>query len=138
MWLLVGTVAITLLSIYFLIHLSEDHPLYEPFIFVLFFGVVIIPSLIIFIVLEHYDVVQEYKIFPLTLPLFLMAGIVLWATRGKTINGSDDTDDKKDDFTSAAIIMTAVLSDDEKSENSNNSSSSGSSSSRSDDDFFIL
>ena len=132
MWLLVGTLALTILSIYFFIRLDEDHPLSETFLFTIFFGVCIIPSLILFSVLEHYDVVQEYKVFPITLPLFLMAGIVLWATHGKTKNSSGDTDEKKDDFTAEAIIMTAVLSDDEPDSSSSNSSSS------SDDDFFIL
>ena len=139
MWLLVGIVAITILSIYFSERLGEDHPLFNTFLFIVVCGFLLIPSLIIFEVLEHYDVVQKYIIFPLILPLFLMAGIVLWADRSKTKNSvSDSTVDKKD-ITAEAIIMTAVLSDDEKSDSSNNSNSSGSSSSSSNsDDFFFL
>ena len=73
------------------------------------------------------------------LSIFTFAGFVIWATHGKTKNGSsDDTVDKKD-ITAEAMIMTAILSDDEKSESSSNSNSSSSSSSSSNsDDFFLL
>lgn len=146
MWLLVGIVAITILSIYFSERLGEDHPLFNTFLFIIVCGFLLTPSLIIFEVLERYDVVQEYIIFPMILPLFLMAGFILWADRSKTKNsGSGNAADKKD-MTAEAIIMTVVLSEDEKSDSSNNSNSSssgssGSSSSGSNsnsDDFFIF
>lgn len=139
MWFLIAVVFITLLSIYYLDRLDGKHPLSDALIFVVFFGVCIIPSLILFLVLEYYEVIQEYKIIPITLPLFLMAATVVWADSSKTkISNTGGSVDKKDDLVAEAIILTAVLSDDEKSESSNDSSSSSSSNSSNSDDLFFL
>ncbi len=140
MILIIAITVITCIAAYFLNKRNEEEQSFttDCLIGLVLIGICLVPSLILMSVLEHFSVLEEYKVIPITLPLLTLGFLAVWATWGKSENGND-TDDKKDDFTAEAIILTAVLSENDSSNDSDSSSSSGSSSSSSSsDDFFIL
>lgn len=135
----ISIIAITCIASYFLIKRDEDKQSFtaDCLVSVILFGICIVPTFILMGALDHFNVLQEYKVIPITLPILTLGFLAVLATWGKPKNGST-TENKKDDFTAEAIVLTAVLSENDSSDESSSSNSSNSSSSSNSDDFFFL
>ena len=138
--LLVVTIVITGIALYFLERLDDEHPRVDFLTLVLIFGICAIPSLLIMVAFDYFTVSKDHYIIPTVLPILTFGFLAVWATWGNP-KSSKNTADKKDNFTAEAIILTTVLSENDSSDDSdssNSSDSSHSSSSSSPDDFYIL
>jgi uncharacterized membrane protein len=143
MILIIAITVITCIAAYLLIKQEDEKKQFfktDFLIGILLLGVCAVPSLILMSVFEHFNVLQEYQVIPITLPILTLGFLAVCATWGDSKSGNA-TDNKKDDFTAETIVLTAVLSENSNSNDSDSSSSSGSSSSSSSsssNDFFIL
>jgi len=141
MLFIIATISITAvagIATYFLTKRNDEEQSFttDCLMGLILLGICTVPTLILMGALDHFNVLEEYKAIPITLPLLILGFLVVWATWGDSKSGSD-ADDKKDDFVAEAIILTTVLSESENKSDSSNGSSSSSSSSNS-DDFFLL
>ena len=138
--LLVVTIVITGIALYFLERIDDEHSWVDFLTFVLIIGICAIPSLPIMITFDYFNVSKDHYTIPAVLPILIFGFLAVWATWGNP-KSSKSTTDKKDDFTTEAIILATLLSENDSSDDSdssNSSDSSHSSSSSSSDNFFIL